>query len=250
MKFKISTQLSPVSRTASEIIDFIDIAETLSEDEFVAAISKLQQRFEGARIGDSGSLSVPGYEVVVIRVSELSEAEAAAITKQDIEARRHSSGYTYGEWELLSKGGPGRTDWTRGTRHAETASVYALPILDANNSEVDSLITEGGMGTDEVKRSTARQMFKVWIETKLYADDPEKLLELFWDDDYPYTAILHRQECLPHLSRSRKRHLTKLDADGGFKWDIEGIPSEIPFEICEGCEPPVPIEDDADDVAF
>ena len=252
MKFKISTQMSPFSRTAAEVIEFVDIDKHLSSTEVDTEAEKLEQRFKGHRIGASGSLTLrKGTQLdttVIVTVAELSEAEQAALTQKDIEARRHTSGYTYAEWELISKGGPGRTDWTRGTRHAETASVYALPILDADNQEVDRLIHSSGMGTDEVKRNTARRMFDKWIDEKLYADDPEKLLELFWDDDYPYAALLHRPECLPNLERYRKRRFEKLDEDGGFAWDIEGDFVQIPFETCAGCKPPPPPRED--DVAF
>ena len=252
MKFKISTQMSPFSRTAAEVIKFVDIDKHLSSTEVDAEAEKLEQRFKGNRIGDSGSLTLrKGTQLdttVIVRVAELSEDEHATLIAKDIDARRHASGYTYGEWELISKGGPGRTDWTRGTRHAETASVYALPILDADNQEVDRLIHSSGMGTDEVKHHTARRMFEKWLDEQLYADDPEKLLELFWDDDYPYAALLHRPECLPNLERYRKRRFEKLDADGAFAWDIEGEIVQIPIETCEGCEPlPPPSEDD---VAF
>ena len=238
MKFTVSTQMSPVKRTAVEIIKFVDIGEHLSRDEVGIKAAELEQSLKGGRVGDSCSLTlrkgVELDETVVVTVAELSEAEQVALVKKDIDDRRHKSGYTYGEWERLSKGG---ASYDRGIKQIEWASEYALPILDENNVEVDRLTHEGELATREVSLTTARQMFEKWIDEKLYADDPEKLLEVFFDDDYPYEAVLHCPDCLPNLSRHRKRRFYKLDVDGGFEWDIEGSLVQIPIEKCEGCRP-------------
>ena len=244
MKFRVSTQMSPVSRTAVEVIEFVDIDEFLTLDEVDTEASKLEKRFEGSRIGACGSLTLRkgSFEkTVTVTVTELSEAEADILRQADIENRRHASGYTYGEWELISRGGPGTI--TRGIRHPETPNVHELPILNKDNKEVDR-IRQTALTTVEVRAIVAQQIFEKWIDEKLYADDPEKLIELLWDDDYPYQAVGHLPECLPHISRDKKRRFYSSDKNGGIEWDIEGILTEIPLKKCKGCKPPPAAKDD------
>ena len=223
MKFRISTQYSPVSRSAKEIVEFIDIDEYLTWDELAIEAANIEKKFEGKEVGSSGEITIAKgdySETVTITLTELSPEEKAVLAQKAIDARRDPSGFSYGEWKCISQGGTLPSD-TAGALGSDIAAVYALPILDANNVEVDRII-ESSMATDKVKENVAKDEFKKWLEKR-------RIEEMSSEDKLEHEAERQRSRYITEngyedMSPEEKSDLYKRADEIKARLLSEGIP--------------------------
>lgn len=236
MKYTVSNQMIPFSRDSVELIDYIDLMRELTEDQFSDAVSDLEKRSEGMRKGDSFSFKVEGFDSVTVTVADLNEEEEASIKEKDRQNRRTEIGYTCDEWRCV--GGGGSIDsGVAGALGEDVASVFVSNVYDSDDNVVGELKTTGNTNFP-VEMALGR-----WEDENLYEHPEDHLLELVWDDDCPYEAILHSSECLNQMTVKEKKRLKKSSSDDVYIVEIEGEDVEINIIKCDGCEP---VDDDVD----